>query len=107
MREIVPYFQNKLSQLSRFPIIGDTRGQGLLGCIEGRLTKDGSRLEDERKIGAMLDEACNDMGLIVRPLINMCIFSPPLIITKPQIDEMFDILEHAIIKVSAAFTKET
>ena len=67
---------------------------------------DGSRLEDERKIGTMLDEACNDMGLIVRPLINMCIFSPPLIITKSQIDEMFDILEHAIIKVSAAFAKE-
>ena len=47
------------------------------------------------------------MVLIVRPLINMCIFSPPLIITKPQIDEMFDILEHAITKVSAAFIKET
>jgi putrescine---pyruvate transaminase len=107
VREIVPYFQNRLSRLSRFPIIGDTRGQGLLGCIEGRLTKDGSRLVDERKIGTMLDEICNDMGLIVRPLINMCIFSPPLIITKPQIDEMFDILEHAITKVSAAFITET
>ena len=38
VREIVPYFQNRLSQLSRFPIIGDTRGQGRLGCIVGRLT---------------------------------------------------------------------
>jgi adenosylmethionine-8-amino-7-oxononanoate aminotransferase len=32
----------------------------------------------------------------VRPLINMCVFSPPLIISKAQIDEMFDILEEAL-----------
>jgi adenosylmethionine-8-amino-7-oxononanoate aminotransferase len=29
----------------------------------------------------------------------MAVFSPPLIITIEQIDEMFDILEAAIIKV--------
>jgi putrescine aminotransferase len=69
------------------------------------LSKDGSRLEDERKIGMRLDEVCNDMGLIVRPLINMCVFSPPLIISKSQIDDMFNILEQAIIKVSKEFIK--
>jgi adenosylmethionine-8-amino-7-oxononanoate aminotransferase len=40
------------------------------------------------------------MGLLVRPLINMAVFSPPLIITKDQIDEMFDILEKALQKVT-------
>ena len=55
------------------------------------------------KIGKMLDEVCNNMGLIVRPLINMCVFSPPLIISKSQIDDMFNILEQAIVKVSAEF----
>jgi adenosylmethionine-8-amino-7-oxononanoate aminotransferase len=43
------------------------------------------------------------MGLIVRPLINMCVFSPPLIITKSQIDDLFDILESAIEKVGESF----
>ena len=52
-----------------------------------------------------LDEVCNDMGLIVRPLINMCVFSPPLIISRSQIDDMFEILEQAIIKVSKEFIK--
>jgi len=103
VREIAPYFQERLARLARFPIIGDARGHGLIGCIEARLSKDGSRLEDERKIGAMLDEVCNDMGLIVRPLINMCVFSPPLIITKSQIDDLFDILESAIEKVGESF----
>jgi len=33
----------------------------------------------------------------------MCVFSPPLIITKLQIDDLFDILERAIEKVSKSF----
>ena len=36
------------------------------------------------------------MGLILRPLINMCVFSPPLIITRSQIDDMVGILERGI-----------
>ena len=35
----------------------------------------------------------------------MAVFSPPLIITKDQIDEMFDILEQALEKVSADVAK--
>ncbi|MGB0798342.1 MAG: aminotransferase [Planktomarina sp.] len=103
VRNVSPHFQKRLADCARFPIVGDARGEGLIGCIEGRLSKDGSRLEDERKIGYRLDEVCNEMGLIVRPLINMCVFSPPLIITIPQIDEMFDILERAISQVSIEF----
>ena len=105
VQEISPYFQKRLAELKKFPIVGDARGHGLIGCIEARLSKDGSRLEDERKIGMRLDEVCNDMGLIVRPLINMCVFSPPLIISRSQIDDMFEILEQAIIKVSKEFIK--
>ena len=36
----------------------------------------------------------------MRPLVNMCVFSPPLVITEAQIDEMFDILERAIHAVA-------
>ena len=52
------------------------------------------------KLGELLDEACLELGLIVRPLINMCVFSPPLIITKVEIDLMFDIIEKALDKVT-------
>jgi hypothetical protein len=32
----------------------------------------------------------------VRPIINMCVMSPPLTITKEQIDEMVSILRKGI-----------
>jgi adenosylmethionine-8-amino-7-oxononanoate aminotransferase len=103
VRDIAPYFQERLARLARYPIIGDARGAGLIGCIEARLSKDGSRLEDERKIGAMIDEACHDRGLIVRPLINMCVFSPPLIISKSQVNDLFNILEQVIENICENF----
>jgi len=96
VREITPYFQERLQRLRKFPIVGDTRGMGLLGCIEGRAED----LEAERRLGQMIDDACEEMGLLVRPLINMAVFSPPLIITRSQIDDMFDILEAALAKVT-------
>jgi adenosylmethionine-8-amino-7-oxononanoate aminotransferase len=95
VREITPHFQQRLQDLRKFAVVGDTRGMGLLGCIEGRADD----LEAERKLGQMIDDACEDLGLLVRPMINMAVFSPPLIITHTEIDEMFDILETALARV--------
>jgi adenosylmethionine-8-amino-7-oxononanoate aminotransferase len=102
VRDIAPHFQDRLRALSRFPIVGDVRGMGLLACIEGRPDTPGTSLAAERKLGALLDEACEKRGLLVRPLINMAVFSPPLVITRAEIDKMFDILEDALEEVSAA-----
>ena len=37
----------------------------------------------------------------MRPIINMCVFSPPLVISREEIDVMFDILDEAIAEVEA------
>lgn len=98
--KITPYFQQRLAELTNYPIVGHVRGMGLLGCIEGASDRAPHQLEADRKFGSLLDAACEDLGLLVRPLINMAVFSPPLIITETQIDEMFDILHKALKKVS-------
>ena len=95
VRNVSPHFQHRLKDLMKYDIVGDARGMGLLGCIECKAED----LEAERSLGSKIDEACEELGLLVRPLVNMAVFSPPLIITIEQIDEMFDILEAAIIKV--------
>ena len=100
VQKVTPHFQKRLQQLYQYPIVGDIRGMGLLGCIEGKPDQEGFTLAEERKLGALLDEACEEMGLLVRPLINMAVFSPPLVINLSQIDDMFDILEKALARVS-------
>ena len=38
------------------------------------------------------------MGLVVRPMYNMCVMSPPLVIERPQIDVMVDILREGVLR---------
>jgi putrescine aminotransferase len=38
---------------------------------------------------------------VLRPIINMCVMSPPLVISEDQINQMFDILGQAIRKVDS------
>lgn len=96
VRTVSPLFQQRLSALSDLPIVTDTRGMGLVGCVECSFN---GELEDDAAIGAQIDAACQKMGLMLRPIINMCVFSPPLIISEDQINRMFDILEAGIRSV--------
>jgi adenosylmethionine-8-amino-7-oxononanoate aminotransferase len=100
VRKVGPHFQKRLQELTRFPIVGDARGMGLLGCVEGK--PDTNSLSAQRALGVEIGEVCAEMGLLIRPNVNMAVFSPPLIITRAQIDEMFDILEAALERISDA-----
>jgi putrescine aminotransferase len=53
----------------------------------------------------MVDNFCHDLGLLVRPLINVCIMSPPLIITREQIDDLVGALRQALDLTQAALRK--
>jgi adenosylmethionine-8-amino-7-oxononanoate aminotransferase len=104
VRAVSPHFQARLRDLARHEIVGDTRGMGLLGCVEGTARPDlpeEKRFRIDAEFGKRVDAACEARGLIVRPLLNMCVFSPPLIITPSEIDQMFDILDAAIAEVGA------
>jgi adenosylmethionine-8-amino-7-oxononanoate aminotransferase len=104
VREVSPHFMERLTALKRHAIVGDARGMGLVGCVEGRPEPglpDHKALAIDYEFGARVDARCEALGLMVRPLINMCVFSPPLIINRDQIDLMFDILDQAIGEVQA------
>ncbi len=100
VREVTPYFQERLRALSDIPIVADVRGAGLLGCVECDISTDKSNedatLAADHEIGKRIDAHCHKMGLMLRPMINMCVFSPPCIITRDQIGEMFDIMRKGI-----------
>ena len=108
VRKISPYFQQRLQELGKLQLVGDTRGAGLVGCVECRIVNPNSddTLKIDIAIGSRIDKHCQALGLIVRPLRNMCVFSPPLIITQEQINEMFNILEQGILMAAEELSKE-
>ena len=107
VREIAPYFQESLKNLSDLPIVKDVRGIGLMACIECDINKNReNKLTLDYEIGKRIDEHCQTLGLLVRPIINMCVMSPPLIITRTQIDEMVSILKKGIERAAKDVEQE-
>lgn len=98
VRELTPYFQGQLRELRDIPIVGDVRGLGLMACVECVLDKDSKEpLKLDKAIGRRIDQHAEALGLIVRPLYSMCVLSPPLVITRSQVDEMIEILRKSIL----------
>lgn len=97
VRAIEPYFQQRLKELGDLPAVRDVRGVGLMACIECMdYSKDGELLADSYELAGRIDQSCQALGLLVRPIYNMCVMSPPLIINRDQIDDMVHMLRRGI-----------
>jgi len=74
-----------------------------MACVE--IVKNNKTMEflgDEINfaVGHMVGDAAQNHGLIVRAVANMSIMSPPLIITKAEVDEVVAKLRKAILEVT-------
>ncbi len=97
VREVGPYFQARLAELNGLPVVAEVRGLGLMAGVECAISRaSGEPPALERQIGARIDRHCQALGLMVRPLVNMCVMSPPLIITKGQVDALVEALRTGI-----------
>jgi 4-aminobutyrate--pyruvate transaminase len=90
-------FQERLAALDDHPLVGETRGVGLVGGVELVADKDTKATFDAtRGVGLICADCCEADGLIVRNLGDTIAICPPLIITDSQIDELFDKLARAL-----------
>lgn len=95
-------FLKELHRFADHPLVGETRGTGLIGAIEltgDKRTK--APFAEPGKTGLFLAERCHDHGLIVRPIGDIIAFCPPLIITPAEIREMFVRFGRALDDTSA------
>ena len=98
VQRVAPRLQAGLRRHVGHPLVGDVRGLGLIGAIE--LAADPARrqpFDAARGVGAYLVQRAQAHGLIVRVMAGDIIaFSPPLVITEAQIDEMLDKFDLAL-----------
>ncbi|MGE0500831.1 MAG: aminotransferase [Rhizobiaceae bacterium] len=107
VRDVAPYFQARLKTLEELPLVGEVRGAGLMACIECVADRESKNpLALDNSVGKRIDAHCHELGLLVRPLINMCVMSPPLIITREQIDDMVSILREGISRTMDDLRRE-
>ncbi|CAN7680865.1 aminotransferase [Rhizobium sp. LjRoot254] len=106
-QSISGHFQSRLKALEDLPLVGEVRGRGLMAgieCVADHVSNNPLTLDLE--VGKRIDKHCQELGLLVRPLINMCVMSPPLTISVAQIDEMADILRKSIVITQDELVRE-
>jgi putrescine aminotransferase len=86
------YLQSKISDLGTHPIVGEARGKGFLGALELVANKETRECFDkDGSAGLLCRENFMQNGLIMRAVGDIMVMSPPLIITREQIDDLYDI----------------
>lgn len=99
--EIGDYFMERLSGLETLPLVGEVRGAKLMVCVENVADKATKRLlPDEIDIGRRIADSCEAMGLLVRPMGHLNVMSPPLVITRDEVDFVAETLGRAIRQVA-------
>ncbi len=107
VRAVAPHFQRRVRELGRHPLVGDARGVGLIAGLEivqDKATK--ASYPPEAKAGELLTEKGAEAGFLTRPLpsdtLGVC---PPLIITEPEIDVLFDRIARALDATKTALDR--
>ena len=107
VRTLTPHFKQALASLAALDIVGDVRGDGFMHAIEFVADKAGKRRFDEAvDIGNRVAEAAYARGLIARNVGDIIILSPPLILTRDQIEDLAGTLNAAIRSVMDDLRRE-
>ena len=96
-RDVGNYFEKRIQSLQDLPIVGQIRGMKLMQCVEFVANKTTREVFPESlDIGKVISDIADKKGVLVRPIINLNVMSPPLIITHAEIDTIVDTLAESI-----------
>jgi putrescine aminotransferase len=107
VKDMGSYFMAQLETLYDLEIVGDVRGSHFMACVE--FVKNSETKETfppELDIGKVISRYADQMGLIVRPIVNLNVMSPPLILDKEQCDFIVNTLRKAILLATASMKEE-
>ena len=103
-----PYLAQKWQTLAEHPLVGEARICGMMGALE--LVADKSERKpfasEEGTTGLMCREFSFANGLIMRHVGDKMIISPPLIISKDEIDKLVDIAFISLDQTHAELKKQ-
>jgi len=104
-----PYMQAELRRrFADHPLVGEVRGIGLIAAVELVADKPSRvNFDSKLKVGGRLTSLCEENGVIGRAVMNdsLC-FSPPLVISKQEIDEMLGRVEKSLDELTVQLRRE-
>ncbi|MEL6646844.1 MAG: aspartate aminotransferase family protein [Pseudomonadota bacterium] len=103
-----PYLKEKWETLADHPLVGEAVIQGLIGSIALTPHKESRAAFASKKgtVGLMCREHCFGNGLVMRHVGDRMVISPPLIITKDEVDTLIERATVALDKTYAQLKSE-
>ena len=86
------------------PLVGEVRGLGLIAAVEFVAEKDPpAQFDPALTVGARVNKRCLELGVISRalPMSDTIAFSPPLVVTESELDQMVAVARRAADDVAA------
>lgn len=93
------HFLQKLKTLDDHPLVGQTRGVGLLGALELVKNKE-TRERFPSGAGMICRGHCFETGVVMRAVGDTMFLCPPMVITDAEIDELFRLVRIALDKTA-------
>ncbi|MBN2210624.1 MAG: adenosylmethionine--8-amino-7-oxononanoate transaminase [Sedimentisphaerales bacterium] len=93
----IKLLNKRLNRMKPLRIVGDVRQCGMMAGIELVDNKDQKTSFDyTARIGAHLCQAMRQRGLILRPLGDVIVIMPPLVISTETLTELLDVIEDTL-----------
>ena len=107
VRAVGPYFEERLEPLRALPIVGDVRGSHFMLCIEAVQDR-GSKepFPVKADVGNRIAAHAQARGLLVRPIGNLCVLSPALILGREEIGRIADVVRESIEATAVDLRRE-
>ena len=100
-----PYLAERWKALGEHPLVGEARILGMVGALELVPDKPSrAYFPDRGRVGALCRDIALGNGLILRATNDAMLLSPPLIISREQIDELVDKTWKSLDMTAAALT---
>ena len=97
VKKVSPRLQSGLGALQNHPLVGETRGVGLIGAVELTRSKtDKTAFDAKLGLGAYVQSRAAHHGVILRNVRDAIAVCPPLIITEDEIEELLQGLHRAL-----------
>lgn len=103
VRTLGPVLQNGAKELLSSPIVGDVRGKGFMLGID--LVSD-KQTKAPLNVASRVFEKCMKKGLVIRPIVNLIVISPPLTLNEDEINNLLAIVTESIEEVYQELQEE-
>lgn len=89
--DIAPYLAQRWAELGEHPLVGEARIVGLMGALELVPDKRSrAPFPEPGRVGGLCRDIALRHGLILRATADAMLLAPPLVISREQVDELFD-----------------